>query len=427
MSQRIAVIGVGRIGAVTAVGLAHLGHNVLGIDRDAGRVARLAEASLREREPGLQRALPQVLATGRVAFATSAPAGGFAFVFVCVDTPSGPGGHPDLSQVVAASQEACRLLAPEGILVTRSTVPVGTAERLASACVDAGRPDVSVVHNPEFVREGVAWEDFCGPDRLVFGGGPEACAKVAALFESIRRPLFITDAPTAEMAKYVSNAFLATSVSFANEMAGLSVRLGADPEAVAAILRADHRVGVHAYVSHGLGFGGHCLPKDTSALVASAAAEGWRAPLLEAVLAVNRDLPVQAAVWLEAALGGLNGKRICLAGIAFKPGTDDLRESPALRLAAELARRGASVAGFDPEVVDSGPAVETFDSLHGAAAGADALVVGHAWKGWREFDPVALAQEMRGRVVLDAPGVLDGARWAAAGFSLSLAAGGARP
>ncbi|MFN0094987.1 MAG: UDP-glucose dehydrogenase family protein [Dehalococcoidia bacterium] len=420
MSERAAVIGVGRIGAVTAVGLAHLGHEVTGIDRDEGRVAGLSAGQLREREPGLRAALQTALAHRGLTFSRSAARSAFGVAFLCVDTPPLATGEPDLRQVFAAAEDAATLLRRGGTLVTRSTVTVGTGDRLVAHLAQIGRSDVAVVHAPEFLREGTAWEDFREPDRLVFGADRlEDAAAVAALFENLDRPVFLTSRRTAELAKYAANAFLAMSISFANEMSDLSATVGADESAMFAILRADRRIGKHAYLTPGLGFGGHCLPKDTAALEHLATMHGRPMPLLHATRQLNAGRIGAAVAWLRDGLAGLNGKRICLAGLAFKPGTDDTRESPALHLARLLALEGVTVTGFDPEVALDGPFVTSRHSLLEAAEGADALVIAHANAAWRELQPDDVAHAMRGRLVFDAPAILDAPAWRRAGLRLN--------
>lgn len=419
MSERIAVLGVGRIGAVTATGLAHLGHAVRGIDRSETRLEHLSAGNLPEREPGLRSALRSALRFRDLTFSRQGEAGQYSFAFLCVDTPPLPSGEPDLSQVFGAATDAAPLLRAGGILVTRSTVPVGTGDRLSSRLAAAGRADVRVVHAPEFLREGRAWEDFREPDRLVFGGDGEAAERVADLFDGIACPVFVTDRRTAELAKYAANAFLATTISFANEMADLCAAVEVDSATVFQVLKADRRVGPHAYLTPGLGFGGHCLPKDTAALEHLAAGHGQWMPQLHATRTVNRGRIGAAVAWLRVELGGLDGRRVCLAGLSFKSGTDDLRESPALHLARALQLEGVEVAAYDPEAALPSDALACADTLLDAARGADALVFTHNDPAWRGVATDAIAEVMAGRLVFDAPGVLDPEPWLAAGFKLN--------
>lgn len=423
--ERIAVIGVGRIGAVTAVGLAHLLHDVVGFDVNAERVGLLRAGRLPEAEPGLRAALRSALRLRRLRFAAGVLEGEFDAAFVCVDTPGTETGSPDLRQLAAAAGLAGRVLAPGGIVVTRSTVPPGTGGRLEELLRRAGRGDVAVVHVPEFLREGRAWEDFREPDRLVVGADdPAAGARVAAMFGDIRAPLFVVDRVTAELAKYAANAYLATSISFANEMADLSDAVGANRAALFDILRADRRIGREAYLVPGLGFGGHCLPKDTAALAAVGRAYGCELGQVEASIRVNRLRTARAVGWLERALGGLEGKVIAIAGLAFKPGTDDLRESPSLRLAGELAALGALVRGYDP-LVREAPGVTCVERLAGALDGADGLVVAHRADWTTAIRPAEAWALMRGRAVFDGPGALDAQEWRSWGFALNHGKAGA--
>jgi len=418
--DKLAVIGVGRVGALTAVGLAHLGHDVVGTDLSAPRISALARGYLPEQEAGLRSALTAATRFRRLHFASSLEPGAFSMAFLCVDTPSLSSGEADLRQIFAAAQDAADALAPEGILATRSTIPVGTGDRLACVLRGVGRPDVEVVHVPEFLREGHAWEAFLECDRLVIGGElTQAIARVEAVFRPLGRPTITTDRRTAELAKYAANAFLATSISFANEMAGLANTLGVDPSSMFSILRADRRIGPYAYLTPGLGFGGHCLPKDTAALEQIASAHGQALGQLRATLQVNQARTYDVAAWLRTALGGLRGKRICIAGLTFKPGSDDLRQSPPLYLAMVLRQEGACVTGWDETVSQSLEFIETRASLDDAATDADAIVLSHECHDWREIEPERLRRRMRAPVLYDAPGALSVRRWTEAGFLMN--------
>jgi UDPglucose 6-dehydrogenase len=415
--DRVLVVGVGRIGAVTAVGLAHLLHDVTGVDTDAERVTALRQGRLPEAEPGLRAALRSALRLRQLRFERTVAPGHFDIAVICVDTPPLEGGEPDLRQLMAAGEFAARVTGRGGVVVTRSTVPPGTGDRLEAALRAAGRGDLRVVHVPEFLREGRAWEDFREPDRVVIGANDDRAGERAArLFDGLDAPVLRMDRVTAELAKYAANAFLATSVSFANEMADLSAALGADPERLFEVLKADRRIGQRAYLVPGLGFGGHCLPKDAAALEYVAATRGVELRQLRATLQVNRDRGERAAGWLEEALGGLSGREVAVLGLAFKPGTDDLRASPALALADLLRQRGAIVRGFDP-LVREAPGVQVSGSAAEALEGADGVVVAHRADWVRAVEPALAARLMRGRVVFDAPGAIDHAAWAAAGFA----------
>lgn len=415
------VVGVGRIGAVTAVGLAHLGLQVTGFDRSQERVRCLQDCDIPEAEPGLRAALRSASRFRTLQFTTSATEKSFDIAFICVDTPPLASGGADLSQIFAACQTARVLLRADGILVTRSTVPVGTGDRITRMLRQAGRSDIEVVHMPEFLREGRAWEDFREPDRVVIGADSGGAAqRVASLFTLLDCPVFLTNRRTAELAKYAANAYLATSISYANEMSDLALRLDADASAIFSILRSDRRIGQQAYLMPGLGFGGHCLPKDTAELEQTAHRHGILLPQLAATRQTNARRPGEALNWLRKALGNLDGSRIALLGIAFKAGTDDLRESPSLRLAEGMSALGATVVGFDPlvESVDPG-AITLATDLDTAVTGADAIVIAHGWTGWREIEPAEIRKLVARHVVYDAPGVLDVSRWRQAGFLLN--------
>lgn len=424
MTARVAVVGVGRVGAVTAVGLSHLGAEVLGVDRSPSRVAQLRSGRVAEMEPGLRAALKSAGRFRNLTFETGPSGGDFDFVFLCVDTPPLPTLEPDLTQVFAAAEEAVPLLRPGGILVTRSTVPVGTGDRVEALLAEAGRPDVPVVHIPEFLREGRAWEDFRTPDRIVIGANaPEASRAAAGLFASLPCPRIEVDRRTSELSKYAANAYLATSISFANELADLCGAVGVEAEAVFDILRADSRIGRQAYLSPGLGFGGHCLPKDTAALEYLGLVHGLSMTQLSATREVNGRRSARVVAWLRDVLGGLIGRRVAILGLAFKPNTDDLRESPSLHLARMLGLERATVTGWDPLVQPDVPFLQRAGCMDEALEGADALVIAHAWPGWRSLNPVAVAPLMRRLVVYDAPGVLDRSAWRDAGFATRFNAG----
>lgn len=414
---RVVVIGVGRIGAVTAVGLAHLEQDVTGLDRAPARVAALAAGTLPEAEPGLRAALTTALRFRRLTFTTTATPQSYDLAFLCVDTPPLPSGAPDLCPIFAAAAEAAGLLVPGGLLVTRSTIPAGTGDRITDVLRNVGRSDVEVVHVPEFLREGQAWEDFREPDRIVIGAeSPAAIDRIRSVFAPLDRPIIATDRPTAELAKYAANAFLATSISFANEMADLCAATGADAPAVFNILRADRRIGPYAYLAPGLGFGGHCLPKDTAALAWLGATHGQAMEQLNATRGVNEGRVERVRDWLRGVLGPLAGRRICLAGLAFKPGTDDLRASPSVKVAQTLTSEGAQVAGWDPHVKGAVHNITVCATLDDALRDADALVVAHGWSGWRNLDPVMVRNLMRIPAVFDGPGVLGIEAWQQAGF-----------
>ncbi|MGE3074088.1 MAG: UDP-glucose/GDP-mannose dehydrogenase family protein [Dehalococcoidia bacterium] len=401
--SNVMVVGVGRIGAVTAVGLSHLLSDVVAVDVNANRIRELAAGHLSEAEPGLRAALKSANRIRRIRFTTDVADATFDLAFLCVDTPPEADGSPNLRQIFDAAHYAAAHLRPRGIVVTRATVPPGAGDRLTSALKAIGRSDVQVAHVPEFLREGRAWEDFREPDRLVIGANsPNVAQRVRRVFSELPCPVFETDRRTAELAKYAANAYLATSISFANELSDLGADLGADVHQVFEILKADRRIGPGAYLAPGLGFGGHCFPKDTAALEYAGATRGMPMRQLAATIAVNQRRVPSVQNWLRGVLGNLDGRRIAIAGLAFKPATDDLRESPALRLANGLRAEGASVAGFDPLVTCAPPGICLAANLTDAIEAADGLVLSHSGEWFAGLPLPQLAQVMRTPVVYDA-------------------------
>lgn len=410
-ASQVLVVGVGRIGAVTAVGMAHLLHDVCAIDVNRERISELRSGNLTEAEPGLRSALISAVRIRNIDFTSSTERTDFDFAFLCVDTPAGPGGAPDMRQIFSSAEFAAHRLRRGGLLVTRSTVPPGTGDRLTMALKTLGRGDIHVAHVPEFLREARAWEDFREPDRIVLGANSiTARAQLRQLFEGIKAPIFDTDRTSAEFAKYAANAFLATSISFANEISELGHRLSVDTPAVFDILKADKRIGSHAYLTPGLGFGGHCLPKDAAALEYVGAVHGVAMRQLSETIAVNQGRVNAALAWLRTTLDGLEQRRFVVVGLAFKPSTDDRRESPALRLVEALRAEGASVIGYDTL---TGPVtgLERTESLLAGAVGADAIILAHGG-GWPSgITPEALASVMNRRVLYDPSGSLASLNW----------------
>src|SRR6185437_11489192 len=348
--RRIAVIGSGYVRLTTGACLASLGHRVARASVDPGKVARLSAGKLSILEPGLPELVAEGLAAGRLQFVVGAAAAvtEAEVVFLCVPTPMGNGGGADLSAVEAVAAEVRSLLPTGCVVVNKSTVPVGTAARTAQLL---DRPDVAVVSNPEFLREGSAVQDFLNPDRIVVGcDAQDAAERVAALYAKLGAPTVLTDAASAEMVKYAANCFLAMKLSYVNAVAELCERLGADVADVTEGMGYDRRIG-QSFLQPGPGWGGSCLPKDTQALLQVAAAVGYDFSLLQATIDTNthqRQLIV--AKIREAAGGRLRGRRIGLLGLAFKAGTNDLRDSPALAVAALLRAEGAELTGYDPGI-----------------------------------------------------------------------------
>ncbi|MDQ3991836.1 MAG: UDP-glucose/GDP-mannose dehydrogenase family protein [Actinomycetota bacterium] len=435
--MRIAVVGAGYVGTVTATCLAWLGHDVAVLEEDAGRARQLGSGQLHLYEPGLPELLAETLATGRLRFSSDPKEAllGAVLAFICVGTPPGADGLPNLEQVERAVVTLARHMDDGTVIVNKSTLPIGSANRVRALIEERmldDLPSFSVMSNPEFLREGQAVGDFLRPDRVVLGGELPAVDRALEVYRPIldqsfpggrpeRRPaLFLTDLASAEMVKYAANAFLAVKISFANEIANLSEMLGADVRSVLPAIGADRRIGAE-FLGSGLGWGGSCLPKDVTALVAMGRAHGYASPLLEAARQVNEDRRSLVVRKLQRELKVLTRRRIGILGLTFKAGTDDLRASPAVDLAARLSEAGAVVAAYDPMVKDAPPAlpVRLATDPYEAAERADAVVVATGWPEFAHLDLTALAGRMRGRLVLDTRNVLPPDRFEGTGLRLS--------
>ncbi|HEY3613840.1 MAG TPA: UDP-glucose/GDP-mannose dehydrogenase family protein, partial [Gaiellales bacterium] len=376
--ERLGVIGVGYVGLVTAACFAQAGHEVVCLDIDEAKLERLRAGQAPIHEPGVE----DVLADGleRMTFTTSAAElfAGAAIAFVCVDTPPSASGDADLSRVEAVI-DAIPTGTDDAVLVMKSTVPPGTGARLRRALDERGLAGVAYASNPEFLREGSAISDFRRPDRVVVGAEQEAVGeRIAALYRDFGGSELITDVTSAEMIKHASNAFLATKISFINEIANVCEEVGANVDLVARGMGLDARIGA-SFLRPGLGFGGSCFPKDVAALKQLAGNSGYHFQLLSAVIEVNELQKRRAVAKLKRHLGSLRDRRIALWGLAFKPDTDDMREASSVVLAARLVAEGAEVAGYDPIVSDAQATallprgIELAASAVEAARGADAV------------------------------------------------------
>ena len=413
--RRIAVIGSGYVGLTTGACLASLGHHVVCADVDEGKVTRLSRGEVSILEPGLPDLVAQGLAAGRLRFVVGAASAvghgsnAAEVVFLCVPTPMGAGGAADLSAVEAVANEVRSLLPPGCVVVNKSTVPVGTAARTARWLA---RPDVAVVSNPEFLREGSAVQDFLKPDRIVVGcDAQDAAERVAALYARLGAPTVLTDAASAEMVKYAANCFLAMKLSYVNAVAELCERFGADVLDVTEGIGYDRRIG-QAFLQPGPGWGGSCLPKDTHALLQACAAVDFDFALLQASLDTNTRQQHRMVKKIRDAVGGsLVGQRVGLLGLTFKAGTDDLRDSPALTVAALLAAEGADLIGYDPGIPAAVPGMtddlQVTDDPLKVASGATVLVVLTEWPEFRLLDWGRLAELVERRIVVDTRNLLD--------------------
>ncbi|TVT50627.1 UDP-glucose/GDP-mannose dehydrogenase family protein [Amycolatopsis rhizosphaerae] len=406
-SARITVIGTGYVGLTTGACLASLGHRVTCVDVDEVKVARLAAGRVDILEPGLEELVSRGLAAGRLSFAVGSRGSVWnaQAVFLCVPTPMGARGAADLRAVEAVVDEIAGTLPPGCVVITKSTVPVGTAQRIRDRL---GRSDVPVVANPEFLREGTAVSDFLNPDRIVVGSDDEAAARrVAALYADLAAPTVVTDAASAELVKYAANCFLAMKLSYVNAMAELCERLGADILSVTEGMGYDHRIG-RAFLKPGPGWGGSCLPKDTHALVQVAESVGFDFSLLSAAIGENIAQRDRIVAKIAGAVGGsLAGARIGVLGLAFKAGTNDLRDSPALSVTSMLAAHGAEVTAYDPAIGGDLPGMRLVDDPYQVAKGADAIVVLTEWDEFRRLDWSYLADLMHGDAVVDTRNLLD--------------------
>ena len=429
--MRISVIGTGYLGAVHAVGMAELGHTVVGVDVDAEKVAALAAGRATFFEPGLDDMLRKHAETGLVRFTTDyADAGDADVHFICVGTPQRRDGlAADLTYVEAAFDALAPHLRKPCVVAGKSTVPVGTAERLADRLLKlapAGA-DVELAWNPEFLREGFAVQDTLSPDRLVFGVTSESAEQVLrdcyAGVISAGTPVVVTDLPTAELVKVSANAFLATKISFINAMSELCEVTGADVTKLADAIGYDKRIG-RKFLNAGLGFGGGCLPKDIRAFMARAGELGASHALtfLAEIDAINlRRRERVAEIARELAGGSLIARRIAVLGAAFKPNSDDVRDSPALNVAGRLQLQGAHVAVYDPQATDNArkifPTLEYAESAVDACRNADVVLHLTEWAEFREIDPAELGEVVAQRNIVDGRNCLDVDAWRAAGWT----------
>jgi UDPglucose 6-dehydrogenase len=434
--MRISVIGCGYLGAVHAAAMGSLGHDVVGVDVDSAKIKALAAGRAPFYEPGLPELLDDVMDTGRVRFTTDLTAVAGATVhFVCVGTPQKRGEFAaDLAYVHAAFDALLPHLRPGDVVVGKSTVPVGTAELLAAQLEPTG---ATLIWNPEFLREGLAVKGTLHPDRFVYGlphaahGVPTAEGLAAkALLDEVYAtplaegiPLVVTDYATAQLVKVAANSFLATKISFINAMAELCEVTGADVTSLADAIGHDERIG-RKFLNAGLGFGGGCLPKDIRAFMARAGELGADQALsfLREVDSINMRRRVRMVdLAREVCDGSIVGRHIAVLGAAFKPNSDDIRDSPALSVAAQMQLQGAHVTVTDPQAIDNAsaawPNLKFSDTVHGAVSGADVVLLATEWSEYRELDPEALGALVAERRMLDGRNVLDPARWRAAGWT----------
>jgi UDPglucose 6-dehydrogenase len=417
--------GAGYVGLSYAVAFAHLGHNVVAIDVNPEKIRVLSAGQPTIFEPNLEEMLQQGLASGRLRFTDdyAAAAADAEFAFICVGTPSDNLGRAETRYIVAAARMLAEHSSGHTIVVNKSTMPVGSVELVAEILAEHAQDGAtfSVVANPEFLREGAAIHDILHPDRIVIGThDPRAAEQLSVLYQPLGASVVVTDPRSAEMIKYASNAFLATKISFINEVALICEQLGADVAAVATGMGLDERIGPR-FLNAGAGFGGSCFPKDLRALASMAQDAGLSPAILQAVIGINQSMRLHVRDVLSRQLNGLPGKTITILGLSFKPDTDDVREAPAVEVIRELLADGATIRATDPaamgHVASLFPQATFHADAYEASMSADAVVIMTEWNEYRSLDLHRIANAMRGRLVFDARNCLDPAAVLAAGLT----------
>jgi UDPglucose 6-dehydrogenase len=426
--MNISVIGTGYVGLVSGACLAEFGLQVTCMDKDERRIAELEKGKIPIYEPGLSELVHKGLSEGRLTFTTDLGRAveSALVIFIAVGTPSQNDGSADLSFVEEVGRGIATHLNGYKVIVTKSTVPVGTGERLRKLIGSLTGPDAAfdIVSNPEFLREGSAIEDFMRPNRVVIGAqSPHAIAVMRDLYRPlylIETPFVLTDVPTAEMIKYASNSFLATKVSFINEVANLCERVGADVQVVAKGMGLDHRIGAK-FLHPGPGYGGSCFPKDVAALVQTGQRSDCPMEIAEATVSANRKQRARMVEKIRQAAGGqIHGKRVGVLGLSFKPNTNDLRDAPSLEILLRLQEEGALIQVYDPAAMEEAskllPGVEICANSYDAAAGADMLVLMTEWNQFRNLDLDRIKAALKSPIFVDLRNVYEPARMASLGF-----------
>jgi UDPglucose 6-dehydrogenase len=424
--MRIAMIGTGYVGLVSGACLSEFGHHVTCVDKDQSKIAALRAGKIPIFEPGLEDVVAVNVKAGRLAFTDSLAEAVLDAdaVFIAVGTPSRRGdGHADLTYVFAAAEEIATSLKGYTVVVTKSTVPVGTGRKVEDV-IRKARPDadVDVVSNPEFLREGSAIEDFRRPDRVVVGCDTDRARET---MKEVYRPLYLNETPilftsreSSELIKYAANAFLATKITFINEMADICEKAGADVQDVARGIGLDGRIG-SKFLHAGPGFGGSCFPKDTLALLKTSQAFGVPTRIVEAVVEVNDRRKFQMAEKIEQAFGGVKGKTIAMLGLTFKPNTDDMRDAPSLVIVPYLQEKGAKIQAYDPEGAKEARAMLKIDPLpsaENALKGADGVVILTEWNEFRALDFDRVKSLLKTPLMVDLRNIYRPAQMTAAGF-----------
>ncbi|HEX5473016.1 MAG TPA: UDP-glucose/GDP-mannose dehydrogenase family protein [Vicinamibacterales bacterium] len=409
--MKIAIVGTGYVGLVAGACLAENGNDVICVDKDPAKIRMLQKGRIPIYEPGLEEIVRRNRAEKRLTFTTALARGirTSQIIFIAVGTPTGEDGSADLKHVLGVAHDIGRAMNGYKVIVDKSTVPVGTAERVRDAIRKETNHPFSVVSNPEFLKQGAAIDDFMKPDRVVIGAEDTRAAEIMkelyAPFTRTGAPIMLMDCASAELCKYAANAMLATRISFMNEVANVCEAVGADIDQVRRAVAADRRIGA-SFLFAGVGYGGSCFPKDVKAMLRFAAAKDYEFDILRAVEGVNERQKLRLFCKLERHFGSLAGKRIALWGLAFKPRTDDMREAPAVPLVNRLLQAGAAVHAYDPEAMKVargifGNRVQYADKSYDALAGADALAIVTEWNEFREPDFARMRKMLRTPVIFD--------------------------
>ncbi|MFT4522703.1 MAG: UDPglucose 6-dehydrogenase [Bacteroidia bacterium] len=410
--MKIAVIGTGYVGLVSGTCFAESGNHVICVDIDENKVRSLKEGKITIYEPGLEKLFERNLKEGRLHFTTNIEEAiqDVQIIFLALPTPPGEDGSADLSYILGVADHLGKIMTDYRVIVDKSTVPVGTAEKVRAAVAANFKGDFDIVSNPEFLREGVAVDDFMKPDRVVVGCSSERAKKVMdelyAPFVRQGNPVIFMDEKSAELTKYAANAFLATKITFMNEIARVCELLGADVDLVRKGIGTDTRIG-NRFLFPGIGYGGSCFPKDVKALVKSSSEASYEFKILNAVEEVNEDQKVYLVPKIKAHFNGdLKGKRFAIWGLAFKPNTDDIREAPALYIIEELKKAGASVCAFDPEAMANvkrllGDGIDYVDNMYDAVQNADALIIATEWSEFRNPNFARVTEGLRNKLIFD--------------------------
>jgi UDPglucose 6-dehydrogenase len=424
--MKIAVVGTGYVGLVVGACLAETGNDVTCVDKDAAKVRMLRRAKVPIYEPGLTDLVRKNAAEGRLAFTPQLRRAvkGAQIVFIAVGTPQGEDGSADLQHVMAVAREIGRAMDGYQVIVNKSTVPVGTAEKVRAIIRRETTHPFSVVSNPEFLKQGAAVDDFMKPDRVVIGAeDPRGAEMMIALYQPFTRtgaPIMVMDCASAELSKYAANALLATRISFMNEIANVCERFGADVDRVRQAVGSDRRIG-QSFLFPGVGYGGSCFPKDVKALIRFSGDRKYDFKMLKAVEAVNELQKRVLVKKLEAHFGSLKGRTVAIWGLAFKPKTDDMREAPAIPIVQALLEKGATVQAYDPEAMKVakailGPKVHYASTSYDALRGADALAIVTEWQEFREPDFPRMRKLMRAPVIFDGRNIYQPQQMKAHGF-----------